>query len=575
MKRQILFIIILVASLATFAQQKIKVACIGTSITYGAGMEDRVHNNYPAQLQNMLGSNYQVMNFGHSGATLLKKGNKPYWETKEYTAALASNPNIVFIEFGTNDSKAVNRPFYKEFVNDYKSLVASFQKLSNRPRIVLLLPPPSFVTDSNSIYEPIIKNQIIPMIQQAGYDLKVEIINLYPYFIDKPKLLPDQIHPSPAGGAVMAKRVYEVIKINTDNTPDSHNKTDSHTDFSLLYGFDCIGFSHAGRNYKIVKPRIVAKGRPWVWYAQSVASRPQTDVSLLERGFHIVYCDVAGSLSNEKYNFYKLMKQFGLNEKSGFSMADVTERSEAATTNFILTATGRKINFAAIAAAPYAEYNKAAGWGEGKAWWGQKADIDSLLLAEKPLDIVFLGNSITQGTAGHRTYVTVKPGFAAFDNAFKNYKWESAGISGDCTQNVLYRLQNGNFTKAAPKVMVLTIGVNNFKDNDSAEEIAEGIMAIANWVQKNMPATKLILSGPLPTGLKKDEPRRKKFEQIQALLAKQKGNYTYFPLYKQFLLDDGSLDPEKYRNDGIHLIPNGYETWASELAPKIEAILKQ
>jgi lysophospholipase L1-like esterase len=54
------------------AQNKIKVACIGASITYGATIENREQNSYPAQLQKMLGNNYQVTNYGVSGTTMLK-----------------------------------------------------------------------------------------------------------------------------------------------------------------------------------------------------------------------------------------------------------------------------------------------------------------------------------------------------------------------------------------------------------------------------------------------------------------------------------------------------------------------
>lgn len=124
--------------------QKIKIACIGNSITYGAGMVNREKNAYPAQLQAMLGSGFEVMNFGVNGSTLLKKGNIPYWNTPEYSKALKSNPTIVFIKLGTNDSKLINRPFYDEFKKDYQSLIQSFQELPSHPRIVLLLPLPSF-----------------------------------------------------------------------------------------------------------------------------------------------------------------------------------------------------------------------------------------------------------------------------------------------------------------------------------------------------------------------------------------------------------------------------------------------
>jgi lysophospholipase L1-like esterase len=240
-------------------------------------------------------------------------------------------------------------------------------------------------------------------------------------------------------------------------------------------------------------------------------------------------------------------------------------------TDFILRATGNKFNFAAIPA-PGSEYRSGAGWTEGKGWWGQFENIDSLLGAEKDLDILLLGNSITQGTGGNRNYVTSKPGFAAFDSVFSGYKWECAGISGDRTQNVLWRLQHGNYAKAKPKVMVITIGVNNFGD-DSAEEIAAGILAIAKWTKANMPSTKIILTGPLPTGLEKGTERRNKYERIHQLLAgyKNTGCY-YFPLSDTYIMADGNIDPSTYANDGIHLAKKGYRLWALALKPVIDKL---
>jgi len=85
------------------AEDVIRIACVGDSITYGAGIKGRVTKSYPAQLQELLGATYNVGNFGVSGRTLLKKGDKPYWENKAYKNALDFKPDIVIIKLGTND----------------------------------------------------------------------------------------------------------------------------------------------------------------------------------------------------------------------------------------------------------------------------------------------------------------------------------------------------------------------------------------------------------------------------------------------------------------------------------------
>ena len=88
--------------------QKIKVACVGNSITYGAGIVNREKNSYPAQLQVYLGDKYEVRNFGSNGATAFHEGDYPYVQTEAYKQAIAYSPDIVFIKLGTNDSKPQN-----------------------------------------------------------------------------------------------------------------------------------------------------------------------------------------------------------------------------------------------------------------------------------------------------------------------------------------------------------------------------------------------------------------------------------------------------------------------------------
>ena len=79
------------------AEEVGRVACAGDSITYGAGVANRGKNNYPKVLGGLLGAGYESRNFGVSGATLLKKGDHPYWRTGAFKAATAFKPHIVII----------------------------------------------------------------------------------------------------------------------------------------------------------------------------------------------------------------------------------------------------------------------------------------------------------------------------------------------------------------------------------------------------------------------------------------------------------------------------------------------
>ncbi|HEX6984910.1 MAG TPA: GDSL-type esterase/lipase family protein, partial [Planctomycetaceae bacterium] len=70
----------------------IRVACVGDSITFGSGVEERERNSYPAVLGRLLGERYEVRNFGVSGATLQKRGDKPYWTLDAFKDVSAFNP---------------------------------------------------------------------------------------------------------------------------------------------------------------------------------------------------------------------------------------------------------------------------------------------------------------------------------------------------------------------------------------------------------------------------------------------------------------------------------------------------
>ena len=115
------------------AEEPIKVACIGDSITQGVGADRG--QSYPDQLQTLLGEKYKVGNFGVSARTLLQKGDFPYRKEKKYQEALKMLPNIVIIMLGTNDTKPQNWKYEAEFVGDYRDLIKSFQALPSKPKV--------------------------------------------------------------------------------------------------------------------------------------------------------------------------------------------------------------------------------------------------------------------------------------------------------------------------------------------------------------------------------------------------------------------------------------------------------
>src|SRR5215212_6867855 len=98
-------VVLLLAVSALGVTPPVKVACVGDSITEGTGLASPATESYPARLQKLLGTNYNVRNFGVSGRTLLKQGDFPYWKEAAFTNSRNFGPNIVIIQLGTNDGK--------------------------------------------------------------------------------------------------------------------------------------------------------------------------------------------------------------------------------------------------------------------------------------------------------------------------------------------------------------------------------------------------------------------------------------------------------------------------------------
>jgi len=190
------------------AAEPIKIACVGDSITQGAGAKSG--QSYPAQLQALLGDGYKVGNFGVSGRTLLKKGDFPYWKEKKYQDALAMEPAIVIIMLGTNDTKPQNWKFEAEFDADYRELVKSFQALKSKPKVFVCRPVPVPGNGNYGINEENIQKEI-PRVDALAKELGCGVIDMHAALEKFPELLPDRVHPNTAGAGEMAKAAAKAI----------------------------------------------------------------------------------------------------------------------------------------------------------------------------------------------------------------------------------------------------------------------------------------------------------------------------------------------------------------------------
>jgi len=306
----------------TEKQAVIRIACIGASITEGARLKNKNRESYPAQLQKLLGKKYEVLNFGASSKTAMRTSDNSYMATDQYAAALASNPDIVTIDLGANDSRMPYRTAIADsFIANYKALIAAFSSRPSHPRIVLLLPLASYLTDTSKQTDKAITELIIPRIRQIAFDQKLELLDLHSSTLSSDSLFPDGLHPSPSGAAVIARRLKEMVTQKTVYGFDIFSAIKQQYKVSSFYGYDCADFEFEGRSAKIVKPRRVAVGKPWVWRARFWGHEPQTDIALLDRGYHIVYCDASELFGNAEAiqlwnRFYASLQTMGLAKKA-------------------------------------------------------------------------------------------------------------------------------------------------------------------------------------------------------------------------------------------------------------------
>ncbi len=205
-------IMLAMANLAMAGHNRpVRVVCVGASITEGGLTTNPATDSYPAQLAVLLGDGYDVVNLGVSSSTMLKNGDFSYWTKGKLDEALASNPDIVLIDLGGNDSKSINRPYLDEYEGDARDMVAMFKNLPSKPRVILMTPVVSFEKNSAGIWDSCIVNDVIPAVRSAAIKSGAELIDMHPVLDKFPQLFADGVHPNTLGSGMMAKHLYDYI----------------------------------------------------------------------------------------------------------------------------------------------------------------------------------------------------------------------------------------------------------------------------------------------------------------------------------------------------------------------------
>jgi len=191
-------------------------------------------------------------------------------------------------------------------------------------------------------------------------------------------------------------------------------------------------------------------------------------------------------------------------------------------------------------------------------WWQQRHQqkLAELQKINESIEVIFLGDSITHNWESE--------GEQFWQQHFAHRNAFNLGFSGDRTEHLLWRIQNGELDNLSPKWIVLLIGTNNAGHRlDPPEEIAEGVRAIIDELQHRLPTSKVLLMAIFPRSRNNNKPMRQRVDASNALIKNfVDGNRIHWlDINKQFLTKNGIL-LESVMPDLLHINHSQYDLWA-------------
>ena len=212
MKRLVLLFTLILTGISALASGPVRVACIGDSITYGAGLEDPAAAAYPAVLQTLLGENYEVRNFAVSTRTMSLSGDLPYMKEEKYAEAKAFLPEIVTIMLGTNDVKPHNWS-EEDFRDSYMTMVTELKALPTHPDIYVCYPP-TIHKVIRGIKDSTLVAGVIPILQSISDRMWLEVIDTRSVTAGCREHFADGIHPDAEASKILARAVRDALGAN-------------------------------------------------------------------------------------------------------------------------------------------------------------------------------------------------------------------------------------------------------------------------------------------------------------------------------------------------------------------------
>lgn len=209
-------IILLAFTCMVFAEDvntKKKIAFVGDSITFGAGLNNRENEAFVSLIKFEYGDDYEIGNFGKSATSALKTAKYPYVDTDEYKNSVEFNPDILVIMFGTNDIKNENWDEWSgNFIGDYVALINSYKIAKPNVKVYVGIPPRIFKENVIGQRSPaILENEGIPAIYKVIEEVGATPIDYFAPTKDMPELFPDFLHPNSEGHRIFAKIASDVL----------------------------------------------------------------------------------------------------------------------------------------------------------------------------------------------------------------------------------------------------------------------------------------------------------------------------------------------------------------------------
>jgi lysophospholipase L1-like esterase len=189
------------------------------------------------------------------------------------------------------------------------------------------------------------------------------------------------------------------------------------------------------------------------------------------------------------------------------------------------------------------------------------------IAAKGNIDLLFVGDSITD----HWPHVGPDTW-----GKYAHFNPADFGVSGERTEDVLWRLTNGELDNIHPKVVVMMIGTNNLPAGDKAEWIAAGVSKLVETIREKLPDSKILLLAIFPRNNPKDKPDfMDRIVAANAIIAKlDDGQHVfYLDIGAKFLGADGTV-PVEIMKDGLHPTAAGYQIWYDAMEAKLEELMK-